>query len=124
MVLRVATKGWNAVADALIDKGVRSGEMIVRGEADVRLPSHARQERLQLVTRAIFLLEITKIGDRACMYATNLVVFDKRTGVLRLGCACIRAVLQLRDLHIHDLLEASEDIMVGYNRSAILLRKF
>ncbi|GMH68134.1 hypothetical protein TrLO_g13712 [Triparma laevis f. longispina] len=35
MTLRLATKGWNAAADALIDEGVRSEELI----ASVNKPS-------------------------------------------------------------------------------------
>ena len=37
MVLRVATKGWNAAVDAKIDVGVRSGELMVHGGNDLSL---------------------------------------------------------------------------------------
>ena len=35
MALRMATKGWNAAADALIDEGVGSGAMIVHDGKDI-----------------------------------------------------------------------------------------
>ena len=35
MVLNLASKGWNAAADALIDEGVRSRELIVHGGNDI-----------------------------------------------------------------------------------------
>ncbi|GMH77109.1 hypothetical protein TL16_g10072 [Triparma laevis f. inornata] len=34
ITLRLATKAWKRVVDALIDKGVRSGELIVHGGND------------------------------------------------------------------------------------------
>ena len=34
MALRLATKGWNAAVDALIDEGLISGAMIVHGGND------------------------------------------------------------------------------------------
>ncbi|GMH52036.1 hypothetical protein TL16_g01144 [Triparma laevis f. inornata] len=44
MALSVLNKEWNGVADALIDKGVRSGELMVHDGKDVRKeanPPHA-----------------------------------------------------------------------------------
>jgi len=72
MTLRLATKGWKAAADAFIDEGVRSGAMIVHDGKDISYEA----ERRELVMRAIFLLNITKVGDKACLYAINLVVVD------------------------------------------------
>ena len=81
MRLRLATKGWKAAADVFIDEGVRTGAMIVRGSRVVQRPTEAKKGRLKLVTRAIFLLNITKVGDRACHSAVNLVVVDIPEGV-------------------------------------------
>ena len=41
----------------------------------------ALEERRRLVTRVIFLLNITEVGIRACMLAINLVVVDIPEGV-------------------------------------------
>ncbi|GMH52399.1 hypothetical protein TrLO_g4409 [Triparma laevis f. longispina] len=82
MVLRVAMKGWSAAADVLIDEEVRSGELIVHGGKDVNYQdTRARRERRKLATRVIFLLNITKVGEYAGMFAANLVVVDIPEGV-------------------------------------------
>ena len=86
MALRLATKGWNAAADALIDEGVRSGELIVHDGKDISYDeAYAREERCALATRAIFLLNITKVGKWACRWADNLVVVDIPEGVESIG---------------------------------------
>ena len=86
MAFRVATKGWNAAADAQIDEGVRSGDLMVHGGKDISWRwQYPREERRKLVTRVIFLLNITKVGDYACAYAINLVVVDIPEGVGSIG---------------------------------------
>ena len=66
MALRLATKGWNAAADALIEEGVRSGELMVHDGNDLHSKVAAnRRERRALATRVIFLLNITKVGENA-----------------------------------------------------------
>ncbi|GMI01921.1 hypothetical protein TrLO_g8130 [Triparma laevis f. longispina] len=80
MTLRLATKGWKAAADAFIDEGVRSGAMIVHDGKDISYEA----ERRELVTRAIIPLNITKVGDKACLYAIKLVVVDIPEGVERI----------------------------------------
>ena len=59
MTLRLATKAWRRMVDAFIDEGVESGAMIVRGEEDLLW---GREERHKLITRVIFLLNITEVG--------------------------------------------------------------
>ena len=84
MALRLETKGWNAAADALIDELVRSGELIVHGGNDfnhVDVDYEVAKERHTRVTRMIFLLNVTKVGD----YAANLVVVDIPEGVKSIG---------------------------------------
>ncbi|GMH62702.1 hypothetical protein TL16_g03533 [Triparma laevis f. inornata] len=96
MVLRVATKGWNAAADALTDEGVMSGELMVHGGKDIRdwarnnLSNYdeyrdALKAKHEPVKRVIFHLNITKVGVRACRYATNLVVVDIPEGIENIG---------------------------------------
>ncbi|GMH57202.1 hypothetical protein TrLO_g1726 [Triparma laevis f. longispina] len=91
MALRVATKGWNAVADALTDEGVKSEgvksvELMVHGGKDISDGvAYVREEKRALVTRVIFLLNIPKIRERACKSAVNLVVVDIPEGVERIG---------------------------------------
>ncbi|GMH92928.1 hypothetical protein TL16_g12492 [Triparma laevis f. inornata] len=85
MTLRLATKGWRAAADAFIDEGVKSGAMMVHGGTAISMISDAREERHKLVTRVIFLLNITKVGDYACFKARNLVVVDIPEGIESIG---------------------------------------
>ncbi|GMI14958.1 hypothetical protein TrLO_g10417 [Triparma laevis f. longispina] len=65
MALRVATKGWNVAADALINEGVRSGELMVHDGKDISVRevmqfgmglTKAQVHRRKLVKRVIFLL--------------------------------------------------------------------
>ncbi|GMH52502.1 hypothetical protein TL16_g01243 [Triparma laevis f. inornata] len=82
MTLRMATKVWRRVVDAFIDERVASGAMIVHDGKDIRFGSVlAREERRELVTLVIFLLNIKKVGEQECMWATNLVVVDIPEGV-------------------------------------------
>ncbi|GMI09051.1 hypothetical protein TrLO_g3197 [Triparma laevis f. longispina] len=86
MKLRLATKGWNTAADALIDEGVESGDLIVHGGKDISLEvAWGRFERHKIVKRAILLLNITKVGDYAWWKALNLVVVDILEGVESIG---------------------------------------
>ena len=86
MTLRSTTKGWKAAAEEVIDEGVRSGKLIIHDGKDFSMCfAEIRRERLALATRDIFLLNITKVGERACKYAANLVVVDFPEGVRRIG---------------------------------------
>ena len=86
MALRVATKGFNVAADVLIDEGVRSGKLMVHGGNDLSHDGiNARKERHKLVTRVIFLLNVTKVGQNACYCAVNLVIVDIPEGVESIG---------------------------------------
>jgi len=55
----------------------------------------AREVRRKLVTRAIFLLNITKFGDRTCKYASNLVVVEIPEGVVSISAAAFTACTSL-----------------------------
>ncbi|GMI08219.1 hypothetical protein TrLO_g378 [Triparma laevis f. longispina] len=86
MILRLATKAWKRVVDAFIDEGVRSGEFIVHDGEDIGfMGAWKLKERRKLAKRVIFLLNITKVGEYACMFAANLVVLGIPEGVERIG---------------------------------------
>ena len=81
MALRLATKPWMREIENLLRRIVKSGgqrgELIVHDWNDLTYAQvEPREERRKLVTRAIFLLNITKVGDRACKRVVNLVVVD------------------------------------------------
>ncbi|GMH74172.1 hypothetical protein TL16_g06390 [Triparma laevis f. inornata] len=82
--LRLATKGWNAAADAMIYEGLQSGELIVHDGKDISYDiARHRKEICALISRAIFLL--TKIGEHACAFATNLIIVEIPEGIERIG---------------------------------------
>ncbi|GMH74112.1 hypothetical protein TrLO_g4787 [Triparma laevis f. longispina] len=67
MALRLAMKAWKVVAEEVIDEGVESSTMIVHDGQDISyLVANALKERHKLITRVVFLLNITKIGHNAC----------------------------------------------------------
>ena len=66
------------------------GEIIVHGGNDIsweeaRHQSDARQERMEQVTKVVFLLNITKVGDRVCSFASSLVAVDIPEGITSIG---------------------------------------
>ena len=67
------------------------GEIIVHGGNDIspnEAWSDAREERMKQVTKVVFLLNITKVGDYACYCASifaNLVVVDIPEGITIIG---------------------------------------
>ncbi|GMH80590.1 hypothetical protein TL16_g08610 [Triparma laevis f. inornata] len=89
ITLRLVTKGWKAAAEALIDEGVRSGELMVHGGNDISSMNlhDALRARHMLVTRVVFLLNITKVGEFPYKLAVNLVVIDIPESVERIGKA-------------------------------------
>ena len=62
------------------------GEIIIHGGNDISNSKvFARREKIKQVTKVVFLLNITKVGDHACMYASNLVVVDIPEGITIIG---------------------------------------
>ncbi|GMI00474.1 hypothetical protein TrLO_g11383 [Triparma laevis f. longispina] len=84
MTLRLTTKAWKRVVDAFIDEGVRNGTIIVHGGKDIGPMRVPRADRRAFATRVIFLLNIMKVGARAC-WASNLVVVDISEGIESIG---------------------------------------
>ncbi|GMH60287.1 hypothetical protein TL16_g03018 [Triparma laevis f. inornata] len=85
MTIRLALKPWSRVTDEFISDGVESGTMIVHGGEDVWKSGSVLSERHTLVTRVIFLLYITKVGEHACEFAAKLVVIEISEGVESIG---------------------------------------
>ncbi|GMI18275.1 hypothetical protein TrLO_g2771 [Triparma laevis f. longispina] len=96
LVLREVCKGWNDVVVERVDEIFESGEMIVQDGKDIRYGGVlAREERRELVTRVIFLLNITKVRINACAWADNLVVVDIPEGVEIIGDGAFRTCRSL-----------------------------
>ena len=71
-----------------VDERVESGVLMVHDGKDIVWEKvRSRKERRKLVTRMIFLLNITKVGDFACFWVVNLVVIGIPEGVESIGYA-------------------------------------
>ncbi|GMI17309.1 hypothetical protein TrLO_g681 [Triparma laevis f. longispina] len=83
---RLVSKPWQRIAEEKIDEDFRSGILLFHDGKDTSwVDADVRKERRKLVTRVIFLLNIPKVGERACMWAANLVVVDIPEGVESIG---------------------------------------
>ncbi|GMH74755.1 hypothetical protein TrLO_g3374 [Triparma laevis f. longispina] len=81
---RLVCKQLRDVAEEIIDPGVESGELQVLDGRDFSyVDDEVLEERHKLVTRAIFLLNATKVGEYVCRY-TNLVIVEIPEGVVRI----------------------------------------
>ncbi|GMH95959.1 hypothetical protein TrST_g6065 [Triparma strigata] len=106
VAMRVLDKKWHAVVEKkLTELEVKLdepfGEIIVHGGDDISLGeanSTARYERMPQVMKVVFLLNITKVGDYVCMYASNLVVVDIPEGITSIGERSFWRCSSLKDI--------------------------
>ena len=76
------------------------GEIIVHGGNDINEDeaySAARREWMKQVTKVVFLLNITEVGDYACFKASNLVAVDIPEGITIIGRASFAGCIRLKD---------------------------
>ncbi|GMH77468.1 hypothetical protein TrST_g9211 [Triparma strigata] len=90
VAMRWLDRKWHKVVEKKLTEVENEpfGEIIVHGGNDVSLDeacSDARIERLKQVTKVVFLLNITKVGDYACTYADNLIAVDIPEGITSIG---------------------------------------
>ena len=62
------------------------------------------------VTKVVFLLNITKVGDRACMYASILVVVDIPEGITSIGYRSFSGCYSLKEIKFPKFLTAIGNI--------------
>ncbi|GMH93951.1 hypothetical protein TrVE_jg7570 [Triparma verrucosa] len=77
------------------------GEVIVHGGNDISFDeaiSAARKKSMKEVTKVVFLLNITKVGDYACKYASILVVVDIPEGITIIGHHSFACCSSLKDI--------------------------
>ncbi|GMH94677.1 hypothetical protein TrST_g5794 [Triparma strigata] len=77
------------------------GEIIVHGGNDIshgKAISDAWIERMKQVTKVVFLLNITKVGDCACFYAKLLVAVDIPEGITSIGDRSFIGCSSLKDI--------------------------
>ena len=90
VAMRWLDRKWHKVVEKKLTEFENEpfGEIIVHGGNDTswnEAKSDARLERMKQVTKVVFLLNITKVGDRACYYAFNLVTVDIPEGITIIG---------------------------------------
>ncbi|GMH91559.1 hypothetical protein TrST_g4248 [Triparma strigata] len=86
LAMRWLDRKWHKVVEKkLTEVGDEPySRMIVHGGNDISLReanSDARKDRIKQVTKVVFLLNITKVGDYACYYADILVAVDIPEGI-------------------------------------------
>ena len=101
--MRWLDRKWHAVVEKkLIEfEDEPFGEIIVHGGNDISFGeaySDARKERMKQVTKVVFLLNITKVGDRVCYKASILVVVDIPEGITSIGDASFQCCSSLKEI--------------------------
>ncbi|GMH51835.1 hypothetical protein TrST_g8720 [Triparma strigata] len=77
------------------------GEIIVHGWNDLswhEASSQARYERMKQVTKVVFLLNITKVGDYACFKASILVAVDIPEGITIISRSSFNSCSSLKEI--------------------------
>ena len=75
------------------------GGMIVHGANDISWEEAvARKERMAQVTKVVFLLNITKVGDNVCSCASILVAVDIPEGITSIGYMSFACCSSLKDI--------------------------
>ncbi|GMH85232.1 hypothetical protein TrST_g10925 [Triparma strigata] len=77
------------------------GGIIVHGGNDVsgeEADSDEREERIKQVTKVVFLLNITKVGDYVCYCARSLVVVDIPEGITIIGRSYFGGCWSLKEI--------------------------
>ena len=103
VAMRWLDKKWHKVVEKkLIEfEDEPYGKIIVHGGNDLsweEAHSGAREEKIKLVTKVVFLLNTTKVGDRACRSASNLLVVDIPEGITSIsrlsfwGCSSLKNI--------------------------------
>ncbi|GMH97196.1 hypothetical protein TrVE_jg6291 [Triparma verrucosa] len=91
VAMRWLDRKWHKVVEkelTELEEDEPHGEVIVHGGNDMshdEVWSGARKERMKQVTKVVFLLNIPKVGDCACLYASTLVVVDIPEGITSIG---------------------------------------
>ncbi|GMH90861.1 hypothetical protein TrST_g3895 [Triparma strigata] len=103
VAMRWLDRKWHKVVEKkLIELGDEPfSEIIVHGGNDIsrdEANSDARKEGMKQVTKVVFLLNITKVGDRACACAVNLVVVDIPEGITSIGRSSFQFCSSLKDV--------------------------
>ncbi|GMH96579.1 hypothetical protein TrVE_jg8142 [Triparma verrucosa] len=104
VAMRWLDKKWHKVVEKKLielEEDEPFGEIIVHGGNDISLDkarSTARKERIKQVSSVVFLLNITKVGNFACFYASNLVIVDIPEGITSIGNNSFNSCSSLKEI--------------------------
>ena len=104
VAMRGLDKKWHKVVEKKLtelEEDEPYGEIIVHGGNDLSEKeafSATRVARMDEVTKVVFLLNITKVGDRVCMYAYSLVAVDIPEGITSIGECSFEYCSSLKDI--------------------------
>ncbi|GMH95831.1 hypothetical protein TrST_g12227 [Triparma strigata] len=104
VAMRWLDRKWHKVVEKkLTEVGDEPyGGMIVHGGNDISLSkawSDARKDRMKQMTKVVFLLNITKVGEYVCYKASLLVVVDIPEGITSIGNFSFNSCSSLKDIH-------------------------
>ena len=101
VTMRWLDKKWHKVVEKMLTEFEDEpfGEVIVHGGNDLSYDeADAREEKTKQVTKVVFLLNITKIGDYACYNASILVTVDIPEGITSIGDYSFQRCSSLKDV--------------------------
>ncbi|GMH65895.1 hypothetical protein TrST_g7991 [Triparma strigata] len=103
VAMRWLDRKWQAVVENKLTEFEDEpfGEIIVHGGNDIsdeEAYSGARKEKTKQVTKVIFLLNVTKVGEYACYKASMLVVVDIPEGITIIGDWSFACCSSLKDI--------------------------
>ncbi|GMH52269.1 hypothetical protein TrST_g7433 [Triparma strigata] len=103
VAMRWLDRKWHKVVEKMLIEFENEpfGEIIVHGGNDIsgeEAISDVRKDRIKQVTQVVFLLNITKVGDRVCMFASILVTVDIPEGISSIGLASFAYCSDLKDV--------------------------
>ena len=103
VAMRWLDRKWHKVVEKMLTEleDEAFGEVIVHGGNDVSQEeafSGARVKRMKQVTKVVFLLNTTKVGDNACFCASILVAVDIPEGITIIGDGSFEGCSSLKDI--------------------------
>ncbi|GMH64143.1 hypothetical protein TrST_g1162 [Triparma strigata] len=119
VAMRWLDRKWHKVVEKKLTEFENEpfGEIIVHGGNDISLFkafTDARVKRMKQVTKVIFLLNITKVGDYVCVDASILVAVDIPEGITSIGDYSFGRCRSLKDISFPKSLTNIGEYSFGY----------
>ncbi|GMH85384.1 hypothetical protein TrST_g861 [Triparma strigata] len=103
VTMRWLDRKWHKVVEKMLTEleDEPFGEIIVHGGNDIDIyeaESAMRMDRMEQVTKVVFLLNVTKVGDDACRFASIFVAVDIPEGITSIGIGSFQDCTSLEDI--------------------------